>query len=219
MAPEPASEQGTAEGGEGQPAESATAPLASLSWKAALLYGLFSLLHADLIRAGDAPFSWITAGILGCAAVVFLTLCLLAQRRKDTTTAARRLFLCGAAAMHAILAGWGVLIHWTTFAMYLASEAPMYIAFALLFRKVAPERGVRAAYTFLTAKAILVDLILFWYARPDRSGTIPLHSVGVLPPLAGWPLLCFQAVPFVVVGIYVYKLTSDPARWTRSMGL
>ena len=115
--------------------------------------------------------------------------------------------------IHGLWAYWGAVHDWTSILLYALSEAPICAAFFHLFRKEDAAKAVRTAYSFLAAKTILVDLLIFWATRRGLLEDAPPDSVALFPPLAGLPAMAFLGIQFAALGIYVYKLTNDPARW------
>ncbi len=182
-----------------------------------LLFAGLALIQATLMTANIRPVSLCLAGMMALAAGISCTLFILAWLRKDPTTAARRLFLCVVMGMHGIWAHWGAMHDWTSILLYALSEAPTCAAFFFLFRKEDAAKAVRTAYAFLAGKTILVDLIVCWYTRSGSPEDIPASSVVLFPPLAGLPAVFFLGIQFAALGIYVYKLTNDPARWKKAV--
>lgn len=187
------------------------------SWKYPLLYGAFSALHAGIIASAFPLSRPVGTGFFVLASLIFCLPFIFSWMKKDTIKAARFLFICALFAMHAAWSWWGHLSDWTSVLMYAALESPCAIAVFFLFDSAEPVKGTRTAYTFLCAKTILLDLWPFWYSGPGGMERPSSDAFWPLPPLdevSFWP---FMAIQCTALGIYVYKLTDDPARWRKSI--
>lgn len=182
-----------------------------------LLFAGLALIQGALPAANIRPASLCLTGAMALAAGISCTLFIIAWVRKDPFTAARLLFLCAVMAMHGVWAYWGAMHDWTSFLLYALSEAPTCAAFFFLFRKEDAAKAVRTAYAFLAGKTILVDLLICWYTRSGSPEDVPASSVVLFPPLAGLPAMLFLSIQFAALGIYVYKLINDPARWKKAV--